>query len=60
MINPKLCDLLHFLVIEYANTVRRPEETMPDDDLTEILKGLFLAEPMLKRVLEYMSRNFDY
>lgn len=60
MIDPKLSDLLHFLVIEYTNTVGRPKQTMPDDDLTEILKGLFLAEPMLKRMLEHMSCDFDY
>ena len=60
MIDPKLCYLLHFLVIEYANTVRRPKETMSDDDLAKVFEGLFFAEPMFKRVLKNMSCNFDH
>lgn len=38
MIDPKLCYLLHFLVIEYTNTVRRPKETMSDDDLAKVFE----------------------
>lgn len=57
MLNPKLCDLPHLLIVEHADAMWWSKKTVSDYDLAEVvIRGIFV-QPILKGMLENMCTD---
>ena len=59
MAEPPGSDLVELLIVEDADGVRRPEETVPHQHIRKILETLLPLQPALEGVLEDMGSDLD-
>ncbi len=59
MAEPPGSDLVELLIVEDADGVRRPEETVPHQHIRKILETLLPLQPALEGVLENMGSDLD-
>jgi hypothetical protein len=59
VIGPKSSDSCEFIIVEDANAVRRPKQTVPNNYFRKITKALFFGQPLFKWVFEDVSSDFN-
>lgn len=58
MVEPKVGYLSQFLIIEYADTVRRPEKRVTHYYICEIFEAFLFGKPFFKAILKNMGCDF--